>query len=103
MILTHTSHALVSDSLVKSIFEWTRRDWKLVVRHVARDRNHLADRIAALGRTSSRSGELLPNPPTTLIALVEEDKECDLVDLDMSEWFRAANTKCFNLIDGPGG
>ncbi|KAK8663887.1 hypothetical protein V6N13_083692 [Hibiscus sabdariffa] len=88
---------------MKSIFEWTWRDYKLVVRHVARHRSYLANRIAALGRTALRSGELLPNPPTTLTALVEEDKECNLVDPDMFEWSRAANIACFNLIDDLGG
>ncbi|KAL4362965.1 hypothetical protein GQ457_04G016530 [Hibiscus cannabinus] len=101
IILTHTSRTLVSDGLVKSIFEWTRRDWKLAVRHVSRDCNHLADRLAALGRTTMRSGALLPDPPASFTTLVEEDTDCNLVDLDISAWVRPGNTACFNLMDDP--
>ncbi|KAK8561674.1 hypothetical protein V6N12_048738 [Hibiscus sabdariffa] len=37
--------------------------------------NRLADRLAALGRLSSREGITLPVPPTDLVSLVEEESE----------------------------
>ncbi|KAK8998476.1 hypothetical protein V6N11_083865 [Hibiscus sabdariffa] len=48
-------------------------DWKLVIRHVSRDRNHLTDKIAALRRSASKNGELLLNPPASLVTRVEDD------------------------------
>ncbi|KAK8589980.1 hypothetical protein V6N13_088773 [Hibiscus sabdariffa] len=103
-ILNRTSQALVGDSLVESIYNWTRKEWKLVFRHVPRDRNHFADKIAALGRTASRNGDVLLNPPATSTDLVEEDKDHSLVELvNAQEWLEAANMACFNLHDDPVG
>ncbi|KAK8668563.1 hypothetical protein V6N13_106016 [Hibiscus sabdariffa] len=82
---------------------WSRpvpgwREWKLVVRHVSRDCNHLADRIAALGRTSSRSGMVIADSPASLAALVEEEAGRVLVDSDMAAWVRDGHTACFNML-----
>ncbi|KAK8568483.1 hypothetical protein V6N12_007032 [Hibiscus sabdariffa] len=98
-ILSHTSRALVSDGLVKVILEWTQREWKLVVRHVSRDCNHLADRIAASGRTTSRSGMVIADSPASLAALVEEEADRVLVDSNMVAWVRDGHTACFNMVD----
>ncbi|KAK8691427.1 hypothetical protein V6N13_074938 [Hibiscus sabdariffa] len=57
---------------------------------VPRDCNHLADRIAALGRTTSRSGMVIADPPASLAALVVEEADRVLVDPDMAAWVRHA-------------
>ncbi|KAK8668946.1 hypothetical protein V6N13_106390 [Hibiscus sabdariffa] len=93
------SRPVPGDGLVKVILEWTQREWKLVVRHVSRDCNHLADRIAASGRTTSRSGMVIADSPASLAALVEEEADRVLVDSNMVAWVRDGHTACFNMVD----
>ncbi|KAK8603107.1 hypothetical protein V6N13_085303 [Hibiscus sabdariffa] len=94
---------MVGHSLIRLIMDWTRENWKLVFRHVPRDRNQLADRLAALGRAAPRDGVLFLNPPVDLLPLVEDDVAHSLQELDAPAWRQAAHTICFNLMDDPGG
>ncbi|KAL4360801.1 hypothetical protein GQ457_04G012650 [Hibiscus cannabinus] len=103
-ILTRSSRALVGNNLVESILLWTRKEWQLVVRHVSRHENSLADRLAALGRSASCNGLSLLIPPADLVILVEEEKARSACGLMPSEdWATIPNVACFNLHVDLGG
>ncbi|KAL4333427.1 hypothetical protein GQ457_07G010550 [Hibiscus cannabinus] len=70
-ILKRSSRALMGNNLVESILLWTRKEWQLVVQHVPRHQNSIADRFAALGQASSSNGLSLLFPPADLISLIE--------------------------------
>ncbi|KAK8489530.1 hypothetical protein V6N11_066318 [Hibiscus sabdariffa] len=66
--------------------------------------NHVADRVAALGRSSPRDGLSLASPLVELLMLVEEEKECSTGERVLSQdWCTAANVAYFNLQSDPGG
>ncbi|KAK8511937.1 hypothetical protein V6N12_074626 [Hibiscus sabdariffa] len=74
------------------------KDWQLVFRYVPRSLNRLADRLAALGRLSSREGITLPVPPTDLVSLVEEESEsADPALLVAHNWGSAESVVYFNI------
>ncbi|KAK8558089.1 hypothetical protein V6N13_073767 [Hibiscus sabdariffa] len=75
-----------------------QKDWQLVFRYVPRSLNRLADRLAALGRLSSREGITLPVPPTDLVSLVEEESEsADPALLVAHNWGSAESVVYFNI------
>ncbi|KAK8692080.1 hypothetical protein V6N13_075560 [Hibiscus sabdariffa] len=79
-------------------------EWQLVVQHVPRHQNSIADRFAALGRLSLSNGLSLPSPPADLISLIEEEKvrsACEL--LSPEDWSTVTNVACFNLHINLGG
>ncbi|KAK8611915.1 hypothetical protein V6N13_131953 [Hibiscus sabdariffa] len=94
----------MGNNLVESILLWTRKEWQLVVRHVPRHQNSIADRLAALGRSSSSVGLPLLFPPADLLSLVEEEKVRSACEVMAPEdWSTVPNVACFNLHVDPGG
>ncbi|KAK8672990.1 hypothetical protein V6N13_111346, partial [Hibiscus sabdariffa] len=66
--------------------------------------NNIADRLATLGRSSSRCGLLLSSPPADLFVLVEEEKEQSAGEPVLTQnWRVTANVVCFNLHSDSGG
>ncbi|KAK8985951.1 hypothetical protein V6N11_037670 [Hibiscus sabdariffa] len=63
---------------IKVVHDGLAQAWPLGFRRVVIDtdclENAIADRLAAVGRSSSRCGLLLPFPSDNLSALVEEEK-----------------------------
>ncbi|KAK8680513.1 hypothetical protein V6N13_109456 [Hibiscus sabdariffa] len=77
---------------------------ELVFCHVPRHQNNIADRLAALGRSSSRNGLSLSSPPADLSLLVEEEEDRSTGEpVIPQEWCATANVACFNLHSDPGG
>ncbi|KAK8627018.1 hypothetical protein V6N13_134647 [Hibiscus sabdariffa] len=82
----------------------SKEEWQLVIRHVPRHQNSLADRLAALGRSASCNGLSLLIPPADLVVLAEEEKVRSACGLLISEdWATSPNVACFNLHVDPGG
>ncbi|KAK8579321.1 hypothetical protein V6N12_069647 [Hibiscus sabdariffa] len=103
-ILQQTSPSLSSTGLVASILRLTEYDWELVIRHVPRKGNALADRLSKWGRIHSPETVILVHPPLTLNALVNAEKGSGLRDpLLVQDWLRDATATCFNLRADPGG
>ncbi|KAK8579168.1 hypothetical protein V6N12_069497 [Hibiscus sabdariffa] len=99
-----TSPSLSSTGLVASILRLTEYDWELVIRHVPREGNALADRLSKWGRIHSPETVILVHPPSTLNALVNAEKGSGLRDpLLVQDWLRDATAACFNLRADPGG
>ncbi|KAK8676972.1 hypothetical protein V6N13_142529 [Hibiscus sabdariffa] len=99
-----TSPSLSSTGLVASILRLTEYDWELVIRHVPRKGNALADRLSKWGRIHSPETVILVHPPLTLNALVNAEKGSGLRDpLLVQDWLRDATATCFNLRADPGG
>ncbi|KAK9041072.1 hypothetical protein V6N11_016195 [Hibiscus sabdariffa] len=103
-ILQRTSPSLSSTGLVASILRLTEHNWELVIRHIPREGNALADSLSKWGRIHSPETVILDHPPSTLYALVNADKGSGLRDPQMvQDWLRDANAACFNLRTDPGG
>ncbi|KAL4290899.1 hypothetical protein GQ457_14G017950 [Hibiscus cannabinus] len=103
-ILKQSYHALIGNNLVESILHLTQREWQVVFRHVSRYQNAISDRLAVVGRSSSRCGLLLPFPPDDLSAQVEEEKEQNAGEPVLTQdWHATANVVCFNLHIDPCG
>ncbi|KAK8660700.1 hypothetical protein V6N13_051615 [Hibiscus sabdariffa] len=76
----------------------------LVIRHVSRDGNALADRLSKWGRLHFHEAVTLDHPPSSLNALVNVDKGSGLRDpLLVQDCLSDANAACFNLRTDPGG
>ncbi|KAK8984899.1 hypothetical protein V6N11_064445 [Hibiscus sabdariffa] len=103
-ILQRTSPSLSNTGLVASIMRLTEHNWELVIRHVPRSGNALADRLSKWGHLYSPESVMLDYPPSFLYALVNTDKGSGLRDpIMVLEWQRDANAACFNLRTDPGG
>ncbi|KAK8637446.1 hypothetical protein V6N13_064865 [Hibiscus sabdariffa] len=99
-----TSPSLSSTGLVASILRLTEYDWELVIRHVPREGNALADMLSKWGRIRSPKNVILVHPPSTLNALVNAANGSGLRDpLLVQDWLRDATAACFNLRADPGG
>ncbi|KAK9019532.1 hypothetical protein V6N11_054050 [Hibiscus sabdariffa] len=61
-ILQRTSHSLSGNNLIASIRYWTDHNWELVIRHIPRTCNMLADKLSTWGRLNSHEVVTLPNP-----------------------------------------
>ncbi|KAK9001135.1 hypothetical protein V6N11_082926 [Hibiscus sabdariffa] len=73
-ILQQTSHSLSENRLVASIRYWTDHNWKLVILHISRTCNMLADKLSAWGSLNSQQVETFSCPPLPLVAAVDTDK-----------------------------
>ncbi|KAK8511789.1 hypothetical protein V6N11_050554 [Hibiscus sabdariffa] len=88
--------------LVAEIFGCLSMDWEVVVRWINRERNGVADSLAAMGRLHGRSGVGFISPPDGVLSRL--DSECterlveeSFADLDSS---RGRET---GLVFDPGG
>ncbi|KAK9037431.1 hypothetical protein V6N11_022342 [Hibiscus sabdariffa] len=103
-ILQRSSPSLSSTGLVASIQCLTERPWELVIRHVPRSGNALADKLSKWGRIHSPDSVLFDHPPSFLSAMVTADKGSRLRDsILVLDWQRDAHAVCFNLRPDPGG
>ncbi|KAL4281343.1 hypothetical protein GQ457_03G023890 [Hibiscus cannabinus] len=89
-ILQRSSNSL---SVVASIRLWIVQNWELVVCYSSRICNLLADKLAAWGRLNSQDVLTLPSPPSSLLAVVEADKNSTRLDpLELQDyWSREPN------------
>ncbi|KAK8514764.1 hypothetical protein V6N12_057660 [Hibiscus sabdariffa] len=72
-IIHSESSALAGSALVSSIKEVLGRGWTVVVKHVGRGSNRVADFLAAQGRNLVAGGMRLSEPPVALVSLLEEE------------------------------
>ncbi|KAK8663644.1 hypothetical protein V6N13_083453 [Hibiscus sabdariffa] len=74
------------------------KEWQLGFRHVLRLHNNTVDRLATLGRSSSRNGQSFPSPHADLALLIEEEKVRSAGEV-VIPWdsYAAANVVCFNM------
>ncbi|KAL4272206.1 hypothetical protein GQ457_13G013010 [Hibiscus cannabinus] len=73
LIIHSESSALAGSALVSSIKEVMGRGWTVVVKHVGRGSNRVADFLAAQGRNLVAGGMRLSEPPVALVSLLEEE------------------------------
>ncbi|KAK8623953.1 hypothetical protein V6N13_065313 [Hibiscus sabdariffa] len=87
-----------------SIRYWTDLNWELVIRHIPRTCNLLADKLSAWGRLNSQEVVTLPSPPSSMVVDVETAKSSMQIDpLVLQDWFGRADAVCFNPQVDPGG
>ncbi|KAK8979996.1 hypothetical protein V6N11_061217 [Hibiscus sabdariffa] len=99
-----TSHSLSGNGLVASIRYWIDHNWELVIRHIPRTCNILADKLADWGRLNSQEVGTLANPPLSMVVDVETDKSSlQTVPLVLQDWFGRVDVVCFNSQVDPGG
>ncbi|KAK8515136.1 hypothetical protein V6N12_001295 [Hibiscus sabdariffa] len=99
-----TSHSLSGNGLVDSIRYWIDHNWELVIRHIPRTCNILADKLATWGRLNAHEVMNLASPPSSMVADVETGKSSLQTDpLMMQDWFGHADVVCFNPRVDPGG
>ncbi|KAK8626927.1 hypothetical protein V6N13_134556 [Hibiscus sabdariffa] len=97
-LIKSPSTSRVGNNLIELIFNWTRKDWQLVFRHVPRSLNRIADSLTALGRLSMRERVNLSVPPTDLLTLVEEESESDVAaHFGAHNWGSTNSVACFNM------
>ncbi|KAL4311419.1 hypothetical protein GQ457_01G030350 [Hibiscus cannabinus] len=101
-ILGRSSSSLQMSVLVAEIFEWLRKDWEVVVRWISRERNGVADSLAAMGRLHGRSGVGFVAPPGGIMARLDKERdrwlsEGDIVDLPSSR------VRGSSIVYDPGG
>ncbi|KAK9024640.1 hypothetical protein V6N11_004798 [Hibiscus sabdariffa] len=65
--------ALSHNSLVSSIKEMLVREWRVVVQHVSRASNKVADKLAARGRELGSKQTYFSSPPADVMDVVEEE------------------------------
>ncbi|KAK8548599.1 hypothetical protein V6N12_061510 [Hibiscus sabdariffa] len=62
------------------------------------------DDLSAWGRLNSQQVEILPYPPSSLVAAVNTDKSSSRMDPRVSQdWLDNVDAVCFNLRVDPGG
>ncbi|KAK9043222.1 hypothetical protein V6N11_071569 [Hibiscus sabdariffa] len=72
-VVNSSSDALASSALVSSIKDLLTRDWRVVVRHVSRVRNRVADLLTARGRELGMNQSIFYNPPADFANVIEEE------------------------------
>ncbi|KAK8991786.1 hypothetical protein V6N11_062778 [Hibiscus sabdariffa] len=103
-ILQWISHSLSGNGLHASIRKWTEQDWKLVIRHIPRTCNTLADKLSTWGRLNSQEIETFMNPHSPLISGLIMDQNSSMFDpIVPHDWFDITNNVSFNLQADPGG
>ncbi|KAK8512172.1 hypothetical protein V6N12_031899 [Hibiscus sabdariffa] len=60
--------------LVAEIMDWLRKDWEVVVRWVSRERNWVADSLAAMGHLHGRSGVGFRSPPGGVLDRLDKER-----------------------------
>ncbi|KAK9008440.1 hypothetical protein V6N11_075335 [Hibiscus sabdariffa] len=90
-ILKHDSESLGASALVMSIHEWLRKDWVVIVRHVPRECNGVADSLAALGRDYGWQGSTFLAPPWGIVHRLDDERQ---------QWLSTRPVQRF--VDDPG-
>ncbi|KAK9034259.1 hypothetical protein V6N11_050432 [Hibiscus sabdariffa] len=77
-------------------------DWEVVVRHISRERNGMADSLAAMGRDHGRSGVVFVTPPGGLVSRLEEERAMWLSERVVDNSVSGRERESVVLFD-PGG
>ncbi|KAK8541553.1 hypothetical protein V6N12_014184 [Hibiscus sabdariffa] len=72
-ILRGNSNALLGNTVVDGLRELLARDWNIVIRHISREHNKVADALAALGREGPIGVILYEQPSEFLDRLITND------------------------------
>ncbi|KAK8516047.1 hypothetical protein V6N11_037811 [Hibiscus sabdariffa] len=89
-------------ALVAEIFEWLNKDWEVVVCHISRKRNGMADSLAAMGRDHGMSGVVFVTPPGGLMSRLEEERSMWLSERVVDDPTSGQDRESVGLFN-PGG
>ncbi|KAK8497391.1 hypothetical protein V6N12_018886 [Hibiscus sabdariffa] len=67
------SGILNNSALVASIRKMLNKDWHVIVHHVTRNRNHVADKLSRRGREGQRKTDLMLEAPEEISSIVMEE------------------------------
>ncbi|KAL4347135.1 hypothetical protein GQ457_17G021560 [Hibiscus cannabinus] len=84
-ILCRSSSSLQMSALVAEILERLRKDWEVVVRRISRERNGVADSLAAMGRLHGRRGVGFVSPSGGVMARLDEESARWLSERDVDD------------------
>ncbi|KAK8627006.1 hypothetical protein V6N13_134635 [Hibiscus sabdariffa] len=73
-IVTSASSTMRGSALVLSIKRWLNKDWQVKVLHVGRALNHVANRLASIGRGRNFEATMLTVVSDDVCELVEEER-----------------------------
>ncbi|KAK8986461.1 hypothetical protein V6N11_010017 [Hibiscus sabdariffa] len=73
-IIKRESETLNKSALVASIRKMLNKDWHVIVHHVNRNRNHVADKLSRRGREGQRLTNLMLEAPEDISSIVMEEK-----------------------------
>ncbi|KAL4368982.1 hypothetical protein GQ457_05G017200 [Hibiscus cannabinus] len=73
--LTQAWIMAIENGLVASIKQWINKDWQVRVRHVNRDNNVVADKMAAKGHVLDFTTTIFDTTPRDIEALVDGERE----------------------------
>ncbi|KAK8577915.1 hypothetical protein V6N13_076591 [Hibiscus sabdariffa] len=62
-----------ASALVASIRKMLNKDWHVIVHHVTRNRNHVADKLSRRGREGQRKTDLMLEAPEEISSIVMEE------------------------------
>lgn len=61
-------------TIVRECRNWLRKGWKVNVKHVHREQNHVVDRMAKMAVNSRTKWESIKNPPPDIRSLLLNDR-----------------------------
>ncbi|KAK9046567.1 hypothetical protein V6N11_052453 [Hibiscus sabdariffa] len=73
-IIKRESESLNKSALVASIRKMLNKDWHIIVHHVNRNHNHVADKLSRRGREGQRLTNLMLEAPEDISSIVMEEK-----------------------------
>ncbi|KAK9030490.1 hypothetical protein V6N11_031916 [Hibiscus sabdariffa] len=81
-VATSSSDVLGGSALVGLIRRLLGKDWRVVVKHVVRDRNRVTDLLVKRGRTLRMGSSIFLDPPGDTLSLVEEEQPAYSLTID---------------------
>ncbi|KAK8997504.1 hypothetical protein V6N11_012063 [Hibiscus sabdariffa] len=101
-ILNRSSSSLHMSVLVAEIFGCLSMDWEVVVRWINRERNGVADSLAAMGRLHGRSGVGFISPPDGVLSRLDSERTERLVEESFAD-LDSSRGREMGLVFDPGG
>ncbi|KAK8664414.1 hypothetical protein V6N13_084206 [Hibiscus sabdariffa] len=77
-------------------------DWEVVVRRISRERNGVANSLAAMGRRLGRSGVVFVYPPGGVMSRLEEERARWLSERDDDD-LASSRVRESGIVFDPGG
>ncbi|KAK8549769.1 hypothetical protein V6N13_073544 [Hibiscus sabdariffa] len=79
-----------------------KEDWEIVVRRISRERNGVADSLAAMGRLHGPRGVGFVSPPSGIIARLDEESARWLSEKDVDD-LASSRVRDSGIVFDPGG
>ncbi|KAK8500547.1 hypothetical protein V6N12_037803 [Hibiscus sabdariffa] len=87
---------------VSAPLRWIGPDWEIVVRRISRERNGVADSLAAMGRLHGPRGVGFVSPPSGIIARLDEESARWLSEKDVDD-LASSRVRDSGIVFDPGG